>query len=859
MPGSMVAKSFSKEATIPHNEFVVISGLSGSGKSTLAFDVIFAEGQRRFLDSMSPYARQFASQLEKPDLDLITGLPPTVAIEQRISRGGGKSTVGTVTETYHFLRLLYAKLGIQHCPQSGEPVISQTPEAIGDQLGKLLKKEQSLRLLSPVLKARKGFHKDYALAAEKAGFEEMLIDGKLINTKDFQPLARHKAHDIDFVVAQVTNKQTIKKTSEALAIALQYGRGTFRVLTNEGYLHTFSTARVSPVTGESFEELDPHHFSFNSPRGWCQTCRGYGHITSSRFETKGFNSEAEAEIHEEKIAAKANPDEFLACPDCHGTRLRENSRHVFIEGQSLSALSLLNVQEASKTISAFKFKGRDLAISRDIIPEIIQRLEFLDHVGLGYLQLDRSATTLSGGESQRIRLAAQLGSNLRGVLYILDEPTIGLHPRDNKALLGTLQALKKKGNSLLLVEHDEDTIKAATHLLDLGPGAGIEGGEIVASLTKAELNKKTALKTYSQSPTLQALRNPLVHPSRGKRRKIPATRAQKSWLKLKGCNLNNLKNIDVQIPLGRLTVLTGVSGSGKSSLMRGCLSIACEKRTKEDPFKSATGFNVFKYRYEVDQSPIGKTSRSCPATYVKLFDHIRALFAQLPESRMRGYTASRFSFNNKEGQCPECKGNGRIKLEMDFLPTTWIDCESCMGDRYNPATLEIRYNSLTIGDILNLNIKAAGDFFSAHPKLQKPLQLLSETGLGYLTLGQPSPTVSGGEAQRLKLVTQLTKGRPRITDLGPINTNLYLIEEPTIGLHQQDVARLTDVLHRLVDEGHTVVVIEHHMDLAAEADYIIDLGPEAGPNGGTIVAQGTPEEVSKAKQSVTAPFIANAL
>lgn len=846
------------DATIPHNEFVVISGLSGSGKSTLAFDVIFAEGQRRFLDSMSPYARQFASQLEKPDLDLITGLPPTVAIEQRISRGGGKSTVGTVTEIYHFLRLLYAKLGIQHCPQSGEAVISQTPEAIGDQLGKLLKKHKEVKLLSPVLKARKGFHKEYALAAEKAGFEEMFIDGKIIKTVNFQPLARHKAHDIDFVIATVSQKT--KKISEFLALALQYGKGTFRVLpVQSSNLTTFSTARVSPTTGESFEELDPHHFSFNSPRGWCQTCRGYGHITAGKFDTRGFNSEAEAEIHEEKLAARADPDELLTCPDCHGARLRENSRHVFIANQSLPNLSSLNVKEASQAIQGFKFTGRDLAISRDILPEIIQRLEFLDHVGLGYLQLDRSATTLSGGESQRIRLAAQLGSNLQGVLYILDEPTIGLHPRDNTALLETLQALKKKGNSLLLVEHDEDTIRAATHLIDLGPGAGIEGGEIVASLTKRQINSKTALKTNSKSPTLQALKNPLVHPSRGKRRKIPGIRARKGWLKLKGCRLNNLKDLDVQIPTGRLTVLTGVSGSGKSSLMRGCLSIACDKKAKDAPFKSASGFDIFKYRYEVDQSPIGKTSRSCPATYVKLFDHIRALFAQLPESRMRGYTASRFSFNNKEGQCPECKGNGRIKLEMDFLPTTWIDCEGCMGDRYNPATLDIRYNGLTIGDVLNLNIKTAAEFFSAHPKLHKPLQLLADTGLGYLTLGQPSPTVSGGEAQRLKLVTQLTKGRPKITDIGPINTNLYLIEEPTIGLHQQDVARLTDVLHRLVDEGHTVVVIEHHMDLAAEADYIIDLGPEAGPNGGTIVAQGTPEQVARTKNSVTAPFIAEVL
>lgn len=849
--------------TIPHHEFVVVSGLSGSGKSTLAFDVIFAEGQRRFLDSMSPYARQFASQLEKPDLDLITGLPPTVAIEQRISRGGGKSTVGTVTEIYHFLRLLYAKAGIQHCPQSGEPVISQTPEAIGDQLGQLLKKHQRLRLLSPVLKARKGFHKEYAVAAEKAGFEEMLIDGTLLKTDEFQPLARHKAHDIDFVVASVSKGDP--DISNHLATALQYGKGTFRVLpdprpsrgTNLSHLTTFSTARVSPVTGESFEELDPHHFSFNSPRGWCPTCRGYGTVTGNRFDTKGFNSQAEAEIHEEKQVAKADPEDLRPCPDCHGARLKESSRHVVIDGHSLPDLTALNVREARDLISSFKFTGRELAISRDIIPEILQRLDFLAHVGLGYLQLDRAATTLSGGESQRIRLAAQLGSNLQGVLYILDEPTIGLHPRDNTALLSTLQALKEKGNSLLLVEHDEDTIKAATHLIDLGPGAGVEGGEVVFSGNPRQTGKKSRTQRATKSPTLQALTHPLTHPSRGKRRSIPAKRSRKGWLHLKGCHLNNLQNLDVQIPVGRLTVLTGVSGSGKSSLMRGCLAEAADKAKGKSltHLKSARGFEVFKYRYEVDQSPIGKTSRSCPATYVKLFDQIRNLFAQLPESRMRGYTASRFSFNNKEGQCSECKGNGRIKLEMDFLPTTWIDCEACNGARYNPATLEVRYNGLTIADILDLNIKSAAEFFSAHPKLSKTLELLAETGLGYLTLGQPSPTVSGGEAQRLKLVTQLTKGRPMVTDLGPTNTNLYLIEEPTIGLHQQDVARLTDVLHRLVDEGHTVVVIEHHMDLAAEADYIIDLGPEAGPDGGTIVAQGPPEEVARSKKSVTAPFI----
>ncbi len=834
---------------IPHHEFVVISGLSGSGKSTLAFDVLFSEGQRRFLDSMSPYARQFASQLEKPDLDLITGLPPTVAIEQRISRGGGKSTVGTVTEIYHFLRLLYAKVGLQHCPQSGEPVVSQTPEAIGTQLTKLLKEHRSFKLLAPVLKARKGYHKEYAVAAEKAGFEEMFIDGKLIKTAEFTPLARHKAHDIDFVVGSLTGK---KNASEMIAKALQLGKGTFRAMTSKGALHTFSTARVSPVTGESFEELDPHHFSFNSPRGWCPTCRGYGYITRQKFDSRGFNSEAEAEIHQEKSLTE--PEEKQDCPDCYGARLRESSCHVSIHKLSLPHLSSLNVKEVKKAIQSFQFKGRDLEITRDIVPEIIQRLEFLDHVGLGYLQLDRAATTLSGGESQRIRLAAQLGSNLQGVLYILDEPTIGLHPRDNTALLGTLQALKAKGNSLILVEHDEDTIKAATHLIDLGPGAGIEGGEIVFSglpkTTKANLEK---------SPTLQVLKHPLRHPSQGKRRKLPAPRSRKGWLHLKGCTLNNLNNLNVQIPLARLTVLTGVSGSGKSSLMRGCLSVACEKNPTSTPYLKATGFEHFKYCYEVDQSPIGKTSRSCPATYVKLFDHIRSLFAQLPEARMRGYSSSRFSFNNKEGQCPECKGNGRIKLEMDFLPTTWIDCETCQGDRYNPATLEVLYHGKHIGEILRMNIKTAAEFFSAHPKLHKTLQLLADTGLGYLALGQPSPTLSGGEAQRLKLVTQLIKGRPKITDLGPTNTNLYLIEEPTIGLHQQDVAKLIDVLHRLVNEGHTVVVIEHHMDLAAEADFIIDLGPEAGPGGGKIIAQGTPEEVAQVKLSQTAPFISKAL
>ena len=882
---------------IPHNEFVVISGLSGSGKSTLAFDILFAEGQRRFLDSMSPYARQFASQLEKPDLDSISGLPPTVAIEQRISRGGRKSTVGTVTEIYHFFRLLFSKVGIQHCPDSGVPVVSQTPQAIEKQVRALLKEHKSLRILAPVLKARKGYHKEFAEAASKSGFSEMFIDGSLVLTDEFQPLKRHQAHDIDFVITHFENaRPKVADLQEALEKALQLGKGTLRLLLPTGVLVPLSTARVSPSTGRSFEELDPHHFSFNSPRGWCPECRGYGEAVRTKIDYKNYQSEAEAELHEE--TEPVDPNDTVPCPVCQGDRLKDFARTVYLPGDeqqinSLPALGRQTIIELEKTISGVHLTGRDKTIARDILPEITQRLQFLQQVGLGYLQLDRSAVTLSGGESQRIRLASQLGSNLQGVLYILDEPTIGLHPRDNHALIRTLQALRDKGNSLILVEHDEDTIKAATHLIDLGPGAGINGGEVVFQARRSPKAKtftpqKLAFATPGQkaftkrdSPTLQALTHPLHHPSR-ERRPLPKPTARKGWLKLKGCHQNNLKDIDALIPLSCLTVLTGVSGSGKSSLMRGCLSYAAQthnsaatkraargqkplsKPTGPKPYQSAHGFDQIKALYEVDQSPIGKTSRSCPATYVKLFDHIRALYAQLPESRLRGYTSSRFSFNNKEGQCPNCKGNGLVRLDMDFLPTTWVDCESCHGARYNPATLEVFFNGKTIGDVLQMNIATAAEFFSAQPKLQKPLQLLADTGLGYLTLGQPSPTLSGGEAQRLKLVTQLIKGRPRPGGVvGPgdprFDTNLYLIEEPTIGLHQQDVAKLIEVLHRLTDEGHTVVVIEHHMDLAAEADYIIDIGPEAGPHGGTITAQGPPEEVAHSITSATAPHLLQAL
>ncbi|MBK1790286.1 excinuclease ABC subunit UvrA [Persicirhabdus sediminis] len=844
------------DVTIPHDELVVVTGLSGSGKSTLAFDLVFAEGQRRFLDSMSPYARQFATQMEKPDVDRITGLPPTVAIEQRISQGGRKSTVATVTEIYHFLRLMYSKLGVQHCPESGQPVVSQTASAIRDTLRQLMKQGE-LVLTAPLLRGRKGFHTEYAERCAKLGYEEMLVDGELIRTEDFQPLARYKAHDIDVVVAR-TSQMSVTELGEAVDRALELGKGSCRsavidagqlapIQLGRDAMSSHSTAMLSEATGRSFEPLDPAHFSYNSPRGWCPSCRGYGEIPASQKNNKldvaKFDSVLDAEVDEEKRMDKADSDELVTCPACEGARLREDARWVMVHGVSLPELSKLTVVDAGELVSQWKFGQREKLIARDILPEITQRLHFLDQVGLGYLQLGRSAVTLSGGEAQRIRLAAQLGSNLRGVLYVLDEPTIGLHPRDNVKLLDTLESLRAKGNSLLVVEHDEETIARASHVIELGPGAGINGGQLV--------------KTHDVPG--------LVEEAAGKftKRSIPTVKTKDAWLKVFGAHYNNLQDIDLRIPLGRLTVISGVSGCGKSSFMRGVLRPAsllnakgAQKYTGEKYWSKLEGFEHIKTSFEVDQSPIGKTSRSCPATYVKILDDIRALYAQLPDARVRGFAAGRFSFNNGDGQCPECKGNGRVKLEMDFLPTTWIPCEVCDQMRYNSATLEVRYQGRSIGEVLQMSIAEAAEFFQKHNKLHRVLQLLCDTGLGYLKLGQPSPTLSGGEAQRIKLVSQLAKGRVKLTKQALVGKgNLYLIEEPSIGLHVQDVLRLIDVLQRLVDEGHTVVVIEHNVSIMQAADYMIDMGPEAGALGGKVVAQGTPQKVSKSKQSRTAPFL----
>ncbi|MHA3770327.1 excinuclease ABC subunit UvrA [Verrucomicrobiota bacterium sgz303538] len=873
---------------IPREKMVVVTGLSGSGKSTLAFDLLFAEGQRRFLDSMSAYARQFVEQLERPEVDAIVGLPPTVAIEQRITRGGGKSTVATVTEVYHFLRLLWAKLGTQFCPKCQVPVEKQTLAAAVKKADSLTKSGR-IRILAPLVKARKGFHTDVARWALRHGYEQLLVDGKWERADQFPKLERFREHTIDVLVGE---RGSSGRTQELLKRALEIGRGTARLIDAKGRSHVVSTERCCPDCGQSFEELDPRLFSFNSPHGWCPECRGFGEVWKAWVNPR-LDSELEIEMDQEKQHEWLDEGQAKTCPSCDGSRLNSVARAVQLRGQTLDQVVAMSAKDALAWADKLKFKATEGIIAADIVPEIAQRLRFMGNVGLDYLSLDRSAKTLSGGESQRIRLAAQLGSNLRGVLYVLDEPTIGLHPRDNDQLLDTLEALKGKGNSLVIVEHDDETMRRADHIIDLGPGAGSEGGQVVAQGTLTEICETPG------SSTGRCLREPLQHPIRGARRPLNEV---ENWIELSGARLHNLKDVDVRFPVGRLTVITGISGSGKSTLMRGVLKPTVEqalakkksRKTKEqaqpskraangkakpkavqaapasfrgskdDSFNELTGFEHLEAIYEVDQSPIGKTSRSTPATYIKVFDDVRALFAQMPLSRMRGYTASRFSFNTEGGRCETCTGQGVIKVEMNFLPTSYLPCPDCHGKRYNPATLEVLYNERSIGDVMEMTLAQASEFFRALPKIHRPLQLLCDTGLGYLKLGQASPTLSGGEAQRLKLVAELIRGvgrteNERLRRGSKGKSILYLLEEPTIGLHLCDVQRLLDVLHRLVDDGHTVVVIEHHLSLIAEADYLIDIGPEAGTAGGELVASGTPEEVSKSKKSRISPFLREVL
>lgn len=847
---------------VQRGEMTVLTGLSGSGKSSIAFDIFFAEGQRRFMDVMSPYARQFTEQMESPDIDRLTGLPPTVAIEQNMSRGGTKSTVGTVTEIWQFLRLLYAKLGQPYCPYCQVPVGRRSEGEVVEMVSRFLKEHGKAEVMAPVVRGRKGHYADLVRWAEHKGYEFLWIDGSWVPVGEFQPLDRYSNHDVDLVSARLDQTARPSDVQDAVRKALELGEGFIHVLPPDHKNPVlFGTKLACPRCSRSFEALEPSTFSYNSPRGWCPRCQGHGFVSHVQVKDEDRLSALERELRYDRDLEKSlDPEkEIRICPECRGGRLNPFASNVRLQALKPVELSRLSTVEAREVIGKWTFSGRDGMIAKDSVNEILQRLEFLDRVGLGYLSLDRSATTLSGGETQRIKLASQLGSKLRGILYILDEPTIGLHPRDNERLLGSLDDLKAWGNTLLVVEHDEDTMKRADRIIDLGPGAGINGGEIVAE------GRFDQIKSLPDSVTGFAFHEKPRHPYGGKRRKIPARGNKGEWLSVTGCKLHNLKNISVSIPRNRLIVLTGVSGAGKTTLMNETIyhvvrDAVGAKVTKERraAWDSSSGFDRFRTAYVVDQSPIGKTPRSTPATYVGFFDDIRTLFSQTEDARRLGFEKGRFSFNTNQGRCELCKGTGMEKLEMDFLPPCYVSCQSCRGRRYNSMTLSVRYKGKTIADVLEMNFEQAAEFFDSQPRIADPLRLLVDTGLGYLTLGQASNTLSGGESQRLKLVTELIRGfqvhRNAMLKGREIPMDLYLIEEPTIGLHPHDVRRLVDVLHRLVDQGHTVMVIEHNTEVMGEADYIIDMGPGPGEEGGTVVACGTPEQIATL-DTPTSPYI----
>jgi len=850
---------------IPRGKFSVITGVSGSGKSTLAFDILFNEGQRRYLESLNAYARSIVQPAGRPEVDAVYGIPPTVAIEQRLSRGGRKSTVATTTEVWHFLRLLWVKLGLQHCVHDGAPVRPQSAESIAAQLLRDHRGEH-VGLLAPLVVARKGVYTDLAKWAKARGHTHLRVDGEFLKLDPWPRLDRFKEHTLELPVADMLiTPQNEAELRAALSKALEAGKGVMHLLhpldglvaamesgqstVAIGAIKVFSTKRACPACGTSYPELDPRMFSYNSKHGWCTTCVGTG-LALTREQRKAYDDskrDDDPKGREQSFPAEEADVEGIVdspCPDCHGTRLNPASRQVSFDGKAISEVAAWSVGQARAWVEGLMREGhlsvRETGIGRDVITEIAGRLQFLEEVGLGYLTLDRAAPTLSGGEAQRIRLAAQLGSNLQGVCYVLDEPTIGLHPRDNRILLNALQSLSDKGNTLVVVEHDEDTIRHAEHLIDIGPGAGKRGGTLVAEGSAADLS------ATASSVTGRLLALPLRHPLQPRRPVDPAAPS----LRLKGASLHNLQQVDVDLPLHRLVAVTGVSGSGKSTLARDVLlaNLQFINRRGAKPswqgLEGIEGWQVVDRVLEVDQTPIGKTPRSCPATYIGFWDIIRKLFTETLEAKARGYAAARFSFNTGDGRCRSCEGQGLRTIEMSFLPDVKVPCENCHGQRFNAETLAVSWRGKSIGEVLQMEVDEAVEFFASMPAVAHPLQLLKDVGLGYLTLGQPSPTLSGGEAQRIKLVTELSKVRDDITRRGQKAPHtLYVLDEPTVGLHMADVEKLIRVLHRLVDGGHSVVVIEHDLDVIAEADWVVDLGPEGGGEGGRVVLAGTPEQV----------------
>lgn len=924
--------------TIPRNKLVVITGRSGSGKSSLAFDTLYAEGQRRYVESLSSYARQFLSLMDKPDVDSIEGLSPAISIEQKAASHNPRSTVGTVTEIHDYLRLMWARIGLAKCPEHGTVLKAQTVSQMVDAV--LQKPEGSkIMILSPIVRGRKGEYKQLFSDLVKDGFIRARIDGEICDLSDPPDLALREKHNIDLIVDRIKVRQDLKqRLADSFETALKYSEGLAVACPMDEHKKEdeilFSSHYSCPICGYSIPELEPRDFSFNNPHGSCPKCEGLGvmmildedkivpdknksvfegaisgwdrqnpfffrqlEAVASYFDIdlrkpykaltdkerkyllygtgktaipmeivysggkksrssvepfEGVIPNFERRLHETEseyvryyISKLMRP---LPCPECHGTRLKKEYCNVFVNGKSLPEINDFSIKESYDFFDNLKLSEQETSIAARILKEIKNRLGFLINVGLGYLTLSRSAETLSGGESQRIRLASQIGAGLTGVMYVLDEPSIGLHQRDNSKLLMTLKNLRNIGNTVIVVEHDEDTMRAADHIIDIGPGAGINGGKVVAEGTVEDIeNTKDSL-----TGDYLAGRKKIEIPK--KREK-----AQKSkMLTLKGCRGNNLKNVTASFPVGCFVVITGVSGSGKSTLVNDTLVRVAERElngvTANDdpaPYDSVSGLEYFDKIICIDQSPIGRTPRSNPATYVGLFSDIRDLFAKTPEARARGYTSGRFSFNVKGGRCEACQGDGTIRVSMNFLPDVYVKCEQCDGKRYNRETLEVLYKGKTISDVLDMNVEQALEFFEAVPSIANKLKTLMQVGLSYITLGQAATTFSGGEAQRIKLSKELSK---RAT-----GKTLYVLDEPTTGLHFEDVKLLLEVLLKLRDQGNTVVVIEHNLDVIKTADYLIDLGPEGGSGGGEIIACGTPEEISKCEKSFTGHFLKSIL
>ena len=920
------------DVKIPRDKFVVLTGLSGSGKSSLAFDTIYAEGQRRYVESLSAYARQFLGQMDKPDVEFIEGLSPAISIDQKTTSRNPRSTVGTVTEIHDYLRLLFARIGHPHCPVCGRPISSQTVDQIVDTIMEF-PEGTKLMVMAPVVRGRKGEHEKILERIRKEGFSRVRIDGeiRLINEEEIK-LEKTFKHTIEIVVDRVIVREGQEgRISEAVELAMQQGDGLVIVkFMGEGEQEkTFSTKFACPDHGVSIEELEPRMFSFNSPFGACPSCNGLGFMQkidpdlmidwdksipdgafSKIFASMEFTGyyrqviDALADYHKADITLpfkdlpakfqkealygtgerhlkytytsrntgavskrdhtfeglinnverryRETNSEFMKekmakymstkeCPDCKGKRLKPEVLAVTVGGKNIAEVSDMSIRDAYAFIDSLELTEKESIIGRQIIKEIKERLSFLINVGLDYLNLSRSAGTLSGGESQRIRLATQIGSSLMGVLYILDEPSIGLHQKDNEKLLETLRRLTDLGNTLLVVEHDEDTMYAADHIIDIGPGAGIYGGELVAQGTVEDI------KACKRSITGQYL-------SGEKQITVPHSRREGNGKKItiKGAAENNLKNIDVDIPLGKLVCVTGVSGSGKSSLVnevlyKGAANVINHTKGEAGKCSEILGLENIDKIIDIDQSPIGRTPRSNPATYTGMFTHIRDLFASLPEAKMRGFEKGRFSFNVKGGRCEACSGDGIIKIEMHFLPDVYVPCEVCKGKRYNRETLEVKYKGKSIYDVLNMSVAEGLEFFKNLPSIKRQLDTLNEVGLDYIKLGQPSTQLSGGEAQRVKLASELSKRSTGKT--------LYILDEPTTGLHFADVDKLIKVLEALVENGNTVVVIEHNLDVIKRADHVIDLGPDGGDRGGTIVATGTPEDIAACSKSYTGQFL----